>query len=235
MDSLCIECVECHGLFSPARFVAHSHHRQEVRTCHWGFDSSKWRHYLLLDRDEDPEKWTKSLAEFKGKFEQKRKESAASSSCEESYGGWNGDEHLVIKRVRYSSGVETPLITSPTNVPTDPAALYLPKKRLSSSYNIQYSDNNNDQNHVNETEAVKKMLLSQLGSDGAEPVIKLLDKLTGKISSLEKICKSQDQQLRRSEPNHHQTGATDLQRKVNTMEAELHSLKKQLLRRHEAR
>ncbi|XP_021963662.1 uncharacterized protein LOC110859101 [Folsomia candida] len=73
MDSLCIECVECHGLFSPARFVAHSHHRQEVRTCHWGFDSSKWRHYLLLDRDEDPEKWTKSLAEFKGKFEQKRK------------------------------------------------------------------------------------------------------------------------------------------------------------------
>ncbi|OXA49963.1 hypothetical protein Fcan01_15320 [Folsomia candida] len=168
-------------------------------------------------------------------FSPKSDESAASSSCEESYGGWNGDEHLVIKRVRYSSGVETPLITSPTNVPTDPAALYLPKKRLSSSYNIQYSDNNNDQNHVNETEAVKKMLLSQLGSDGAEPVIKLLDKLTGKISSLEKICKSQDQQLRRSEPNHHQTGATDLQRKVNTMEAELHSLKKQLLRRHEAR
>ncbi len=53
--------------------MAHSHHRQEVRTVHWGFDSAKWRHYLLLARDEDPEKWNKALSDFKGKFDQKRK------------------------------------------------------------------------------------------------------------------------------------------------------------------
>lgn len=67
-------CVECHGLFSPIRFVAHSHKRQENRTCHWGFDSANWRHYLLLSRDqEDRERWEKALDDFKGKFEHKRK------------------------------------------------------------------------------------------------------------------------------------------------------------------
>lgn len=33
----------------------------------------RWRNYLLLARDEDPEKWNKTLADFKGKFDQKRK------------------------------------------------------------------------------------------------------------------------------------------------------------------
>ncbi len=51
-----------------------------------------------------------------------------------------------------------------------------------------------------EVESVKKILLSQLGTGGVtESVIKVLDKLTNKISSLEKICRIQEQQLRRAE------------------------------------
>lgn len=47
-NSLAIECSECHGLFSPNRFVCHVHKSIENRTCHWGFDSLNWRSYLLL-------------------------------------------------------------------------------------------------------------------------------------------------------------------------------------------
>ncbi|RZF37030.1 hypothetical protein LSTR_LSTR004718 [Laodelphax striatellus] len=48
----CIQCQECHGLFSPQRFVCHAHRPHENRTCHWGFDSSNWRAYLLLCQDQ---------------------------------------------------------------------------------------------------------------------------------------------------------------------------------------
>lgn len=46
----CIECVECKGWHSPQQFVKHvhwQHARGESHTVHWGFDSAKWRHYLL--------------------------------------------------------------------------------------------------------------------------------------------------------------------------------------------
>ncbi|XP_013777282.1 ski oncogene-like [Limulus polyphemus] len=49
----CIECVECHGLLSPQKFVRHVHRFRENRTCHWGFDSANWRAYLLLSEDQD--------------------------------------------------------------------------------------------------------------------------------------------------------------------------------------
>ncbi|CAD6208575.1 GSCOCG00010563001-RA-CDS [Cotesia congregata] len=51
-DSACIECLECGGQFSPQRFVRHAHRPLENRTCHWGFDSTNWRSYLLLSRDQ---------------------------------------------------------------------------------------------------------------------------------------------------------------------------------------
>jgi hypothetical protein len=62
----CIECVECHGMFSPQKFVCHVHRFRENRTCHWGFDSSNWRSYLLIAKDqEEHEKLEKVLEKFK--------------------------------------------------------------------------------------------------------------------------------------------------------------------------
>ena len=48
----CIQCLDCSGLFSPSKFVAHTHHSKNTRTCHWGFDSNNWRNYILLSRDQ---------------------------------------------------------------------------------------------------------------------------------------------------------------------------------------
>ncbi|XP_061093312.1 ski-like protein isoform X2 [Conger conger] len=49
-DAPCIQCVQCHLLFAPARFVMHSHRSPDKRTCHWGFDSARWARYLQLGR-----------------------------------------------------------------------------------------------------------------------------------------------------------------------------------------
>ncbi|VDM10644.1 unnamed protein product [Wuchereria bancrofti] len=44
-----IECTQCKLLFTGEKFVSHSHSIQQIqRICHWGFDSSNWRHYLHL-------------------------------------------------------------------------------------------------------------------------------------------------------------------------------------------
>jgi len=50
-SSPCIRCVECSAFFCPQKFVCHTHNRNS-RTCHWGFDSSNWRHYILLSPDQ---------------------------------------------------------------------------------------------------------------------------------------------------------------------------------------
>jgi len=81
--STCIECLECHGLFAPQKFVCHSHHSRENRICHWGFDSSNWRAYLLLAKDKhrqqiksvDPldNDFEDHLIEMKARFDFKRK------------------------------------------------------------------------------------------------------------------------------------------------------------------
>ncbi|KAG8225722.1 hypothetical protein J437_LFUL008107 [Ladona fulva] len=63
-DARCIECVECHGHFSPQRFVCHAHRPSENRTCHWGFDSSNWRAYLLLAKGQS-ERLAEALDAFK--------------------------------------------------------------------------------------------------------------------------------------------------------------------------
>lgn len=49
-----VQCLECRALYTPRRFVCHSH-GAEHRTCHWGFDSSRWRRFLLI-ADEESEK-----------------------------------------------------------------------------------------------------------------------------------------------------------------------------------
>jgi hypothetical protein len=69
-DALCIECCECGCWMSPERFVCHSHRAQEVKTCHWGFDSSSWRKYLLLARDHRDESRVlhAKLDEIKSRF-----------------------------------------------------------------------------------------------------------------------------------------------------------------------
>uniref|UniRef100_T1IV82 c-SKI SMAD4-binding domain-containing protein n=1 Tax=Strigamia maritima TaxID=126957 RepID=T1IV82_STRMM len=51
-SALCIECLECHGHFSPQKFVCHAHKALEKRTCHWGFDSANWRAYVLAAKDQ---------------------------------------------------------------------------------------------------------------------------------------------------------------------------------------
>lgn len=50
-SSRCIRCNECLMMFSPQRFVCHTHGFTENRTCHWGFDSFNWRHYIHLNQD----------------------------------------------------------------------------------------------------------------------------------------------------------------------------------------
>ncbi|CAH2044193.1 unnamed protein product, partial [Iphiclides podalirius] len=49
-----VQCAECRALYGPRRFVCHSH-ATEHRTCHWGFDSARWRRFLLV-ADEEAER-----------------------------------------------------------------------------------------------------------------------------------------------------------------------------------
>ncbi|KAK6177657.1 hypothetical protein SNE40_015714 [Patella caerulea] len=69
-DAKCIQCVDCNGLFSPSKFVCHSHKALENRTCHWGFDSANWRAYLLLAKyQEGREKLQEAMEHMKARFD----------------------------------------------------------------------------------------------------------------------------------------------------------------------
>lgn len=67
----CVECDECHGMFSPDRFVTHAHRSLEKRTCHWGFEADNWRTYLLLAKEQcmPMEKAEAQLKLLKNKFD----------------------------------------------------------------------------------------------------------------------------------------------------------------------
>lgn len=88
-DAACVQCGGCGRMFSTHKFVVHSHRAQENRTCHWGFDSARWRAYLLLDQDhsgpEEKARLEQVLEDIKDKFDfNKYKRTAASgvSSCD---------------------------------------------------------------------------------------------------------------------------------------------------------
>uniref|UniRef100_A0A8C2G9V0 Ski oncogene n=1 Tax=Cyprinus carpio TaxID=7962 RepID=A0A8C2G9V0_CYPCA len=72
-NAACIQCLDCRLMFPTHKFVVHSHKRLENRTCHWGFDSSNWRAYILLDQDysekEESSTLQQLLNELKGKFD----------------------------------------------------------------------------------------------------------------------------------------------------------------------
>jgi hypothetical protein len=73
-NSQCIECENCHLLFSPQNFVVHAHRNDESRICHWGFDSANWRLYIkLVDLCREDYKYKQEFEIFKNKFSNKRK------------------------------------------------------------------------------------------------------------------------------------------------------------------
>lgn len=66
-DRACIECVECHGMMAPNKFVLHvcKNKPKENFTCHWGFESSKWRSYIQVSMNEmNQEKCTRLMDEI---------------------------------------------------------------------------------------------------------------------------------------------------------------------------
>ncbi|KAF7665705.1 hypothetical protein LDENG_00135240 [Lucifuga dentata] len=72
-SAACIQCMDCRLMYPPHKFVVHSHKRLENRTVHWGFDSSNWRAYVLLDPDytgkEQKSHLEQLLKELKGKYD----------------------------------------------------------------------------------------------------------------------------------------------------------------------
>jgi len=48
-NSRCIRCCVCGTTFSPEQFVGHCHEDKERRACHWGFDPTHWRSYIMVD------------------------------------------------------------------------------------------------------------------------------------------------------------------------------------------
>ena len=68
-NARCIQCAHCQGLFSPKKFVCHSHRAAENWTCHWGFESDRWRDYLFVK----DKKCQDALEEIKSKFDPKHK------------------------------------------------------------------------------------------------------------------------------------------------------------------
>jgi SKI/SNO/DAC family/c-SKI Smad4 binding domain len=66
-DRACIECVECHGMLAPNKFVLHvcKNKPKENFTCHWGFESNKWRSYIHVAMNEpELEMCTRKLDEI---------------------------------------------------------------------------------------------------------------------------------------------------------------------------
>lgn len=77
-DAPCIECITCSGLFSPSKFVCHTHKARNSRTCHWGFDSNNWRSYLVLSDNTDDAQNREVLDNMKSKFQPLQVEPQAS-------------------------------------------------------------------------------------------------------------------------------------------------------------
>ncbi|KAM9459027.1 ski-like protein isoform 2-T3 [Salvelinus alpinus] len=101
-ESPCIQCVECQLLFSPQKFVMHSHKSPDKRTCHWGFDSAKWPCYLQLGRKylgtaEEPQ-LKQLLEDMKDKFHYNR--TSDKTSTRVSLGHGSGGSALTLCRTQ---------------------------------------------------------------------------------------------------------------------------------------
>lgn len=82
-DAKCIHCVECQGLFAPTKFVCHSHKAPENRTCHWGFDSERWRDYLLAKDKKFQDALENLKSRYDPKHKHKRRQSPEREGCEQ--------------------------------------------------------------------------------------------------------------------------------------------------------
>lgn len=82
-DAKCIHCAECQGLFAATKFVCHSHKAPENRTCHWGFDSERWRDYLLVKDKKFQDALENLKAKFDPKHKHKRRQSPDHEGCEQ--------------------------------------------------------------------------------------------------------------------------------------------------------
>lgn len=105
-EAPCIQCVECQLLFSPQKFVMHSHKSPDKRTCHWGFDSAKWPYYLQLARkyqgtSEQP-KLKQRLEEVKEKFHYQLKRSLDKNVVEEETQVKKPTMEMCIPRAKFS-------------------------------------------------------------------------------------------------------------------------------------
>ena len=73
-EAKCVQCTDCLSLFSLKKFVCHSHKAPENRTCHWGFDSERWRDYLLV-KDKTAQDTLESVkAKYDPNHKQKRRQ-----------------------------------------------------------------------------------------------------------------------------------------------------------------
>ncbi|XP_010022398.1 PREDICTED: ski-like protein isoform X2 [Nestor notabilis] len=83
-DDPCIQCLECYGMFSPQTFVMHSHRSPDKRTCHWGFESSKWHCYLHINQKylgtSEERELKHLLEEMKEKFSEKNQKRTRSKA-----------------------------------------------------------------------------------------------------------------------------------------------------------
>lgn len=73
VNSPCIRCTECNGLFTTRKFVSHNHASfDEVHTCHWGFDSARWRFYIMLVEQKASRELLKLWDNIKAKFDSRQ-------------------------------------------------------------------------------------------------------------------------------------------------------------------
>ncbi|XP_030625040.1 SKI-like proto-oncogene b [Chanos chanos] len=114
-DAPCIRCSQCRLLFSPKRFVMHSHRQPDKRTCHWGFDSAKWACYLQLGSKHrgtaDKAKNTQLLENMKLKFHNNQREMKLLNS--ETGQTKQGLDHQLQKGKPHESNLEEKAESSP--------------------------------------------------------------------------------------------------------------------------
>ncbi|XP_067950192.1 ski oncogene-like [Watersipora subatra] len=87
----CISCADCEKLFSPERFVTHSHYNQENNICHWGFNRRNWRNYLLLSEDELEDEDVQTLSTAYKEILEKYKNNSRKRKPEEGQDGGSTD------------------------------------------------------------------------------------------------------------------------------------------------